>query len=280
VKGFIFKTLLAVSCITVGVHAQERIITAGSAITETVCALGDCNKIIASDRTSLYPPQIQQLPSIGYRTGINAEGIISLGPTLVIAEKEYVDEAVLTQLSESKIKLLVVDREHTVEGTKKLIEAIGNVLGKQTEAKGLIDGLERSLIHTKSSLVKTVRTPRVLCVYNRGSNTVSMAGDNTFAEILRYVGAENAVSVEGYKPLNTEALIAANPDYLIFLSTGYESVGGMEGVLKIPGVLQTTAGKKRQIVSLESLMLTNFGPRLGAAIKELVTMLHPELAAK
>lgn len=268
------------SCITVGVHAQERIITAGSAITETVCALGDCNKIIASDRTSLYPPQIQQLPSIGYRTGINAEGIISLEPTLVIVEKDYVDEAVIAQLAESKIKLLVIDREHNAEGTKKLIEAIGNVLGKQTEAKDLIDGLERSLIQVKSWLVKAVSKPRVLCVYNRGSNTVSMAGDDTFADILRYVGAENAVSVEGYKPLSTEALIVANPDYLIFLSTGYESVGGMEGVLKIPGVLQTTAGKQKQIVSFESLMLTNFGPRLGSTIKELVMILHPELAAR
>ena len=125
VKRYIFKTLLAVFCITVGVDAQERIITAGSAITEVVCALGDCNKIVASDKTSLYPPPIQQLPSIGYRTGINAEGIISLNPTLIIAEKEYVDDAVLAQLAESKIKLLVIEREHNVEGTKKLIEKIG-----------------------------------------------------------------------------------------------------------------------------------------------------------
>jgi iron complex transport system substrate-binding protein len=129
-------------------------------------------------------------------------------------------------------------------------------------------------------LQKTTSSPKVLCVYNRGTATISMAGSETFAEILPYAGASNAVTqATGYKPLNTEALIALNPDYLLMISTGYESLGGMEGVLKIPGVAQTTAGKKKQIVTLESLKLTNFGPRFGEAVKELVALLHPELAS-
>src|SRR5688572_29911158 len=94
---------------------QLRIITAGSALTETVCALGDCDKIIASDRTSLYPAEIQKLPSIGYRSGINAEGILELKPTLIIAEKDYVDDAVLQQLVSSGVKLVVVDRKYTFD---------------------------------------------------------------------------------------------------------------------------------------------------------------------
>ena len=86
----LFRLFILFTCLQPALvaYSQERIITAGSALTETVCALGDCDKIIASDRTSLYPAHIQQLPSIGYRTGINAEGIISMKPTLVIAEKE------------------------------------------------------------------------------------------------------------------------------------------------------------------------------------------------
>src|SRR5687767_13079498 len=102
------RTFILMFClITLALRSQPtaRIITAGSAITETVCALGDGDKIIASDRTSLYPEFIQKLPSIGYRSGIGAEGIISLKPTLIIAEKEYVDEAVLQQLASSGIRL-------------------------------------------------------------------------------------------------------------------------------------------------------------------------------
>ena len=262
------------------VYAQ-RIITAGSALTETVCALGDCDKIIASDRTSLYPAHIQQLPSIGYRGGINAEGILSLKPTLIIAEKDYVEDAVLQQLTASGVKLLIIDRKYTFNDTKKFIAQIATALNRDAEGKKLIAKIEGELAEANAMLKKTTSVPKVLSVYNRGTSTISVAGKNTFGEILSYAGATSAVSnVEGYKPLNTEALIAANPDYLLMVSMGLESLGGIDGALKIPGVAQTTAGKKKQIVSIESLKLTNFGPRFGEAVKELVVLIHPELRAK
>jgi iron complex transport system substrate-binding protein len=278
-----FPILLLFICIlsyTNIVYAQ-RIITAGSALTETVCALGDCDKIIASDRTSLYPAHIQQLPSIGYRGGINAEGILSLKPTLVIAEKDYVEDAVLQQLTASGIKLVIIDRKYTFNDTKKFIVQIATALNRDAEGKKLIAKIEGERAEANDMLKKTTSAPKVLSIYNRGTSTISVAGKNTFGEILSYAGATSAVSnVEGYKPLNTEALIAANPDYLLMVSMGLESLGGIDGALKIPGVAQTTAGKKKQIVSIESLKLTNFGPRFGEAVKELVLLIHPELRAK
>lgn len=261
--------------------AQERIITAGSALTETVCALGDCDKIIASDRTSLYPANIQQLPSIGYRGGIQAEGIISLKPTLIIAEKDYVEDAVLQQLRASGIKLVIVTNEHTLDDTRRLITQIASALGRDAEAKKLIATLDRQVADATAQLKKAKTTPKVLCLYNRGTATVSVAGKNTFGNILAYVGATSAVGdVEGYKPLNAEALLASNPDYIVTLSSGLESIGGIDGLLKVPGIAQTTAGKQRQILAIDGLRLTNFGPRVGETIQELVTLLHPELRAK
>jgi len=262
-------------------QAQQRVITAGSAITETVCALGDCDKIVASDRTSLYPAQIQQLPSIGYRSGINAEGILSLKPTLIIAEKEYVEEAVLQQLASGNVKLVIVERRLTFDDIKKAILQIGQALGKDAEAKKLVAKNEAEMAEAKGWLKRATSSPKALCIYNRGTSTTSIAGDETFGEILKYVGATNAVSgITGYKPLNTEALIAADPEYLVMLSSGFESLGGMDGVLKVAGVAQTTAGRKKQIIVIDALKLTNFGPRFGETVKELVQQLHPELKAK
>jgi iron complex transport system substrate-binding protein len=259
--------------------AQQRIITAGSAITETVCALGDCNKIVGSDKTSTYPESIQNLPSIGYRNGINAEGIISLKPTLIIAERDYVKDEVLAQLSVSGIKLLIIDRKLNMADTKKFITQIAAELNRQAEGKKLIASIDADITEANTLLRKTTSKPKVIGIYNRGSSTMSLAGKETFSEILNYAGAENAfTSVEGYKPLNTEALIAANPDYLLTTAHGLESLGGVDGFLKVPGVAQTTAGKKKQIVSIDNLMLTNFGPRIGKAIKELVLLIHPELS--
>lgn len=280
-KRFPFFTLLLGIFLSTNIVYAQRIITAGSALTETVCALGDCDKIIASDRTSLYPAHIQQLPSIGYRGGINAEGILSLKPTLVIAEKDYVEDAVLQQLTASGVKLVIIDRKYTFNDTKKFIAQIATALNRDAEGKKLIAKIEGELAEANAMLKKATSVPKVLSIYNRGTSTISVAGKNTFGEILSYAGATSAVSdVEGYKPLNTEALIAANPDYLLMVSMGVESLGGIDGVLKIPGVAQTTAGKKKQIVSIESLKLTNFGPRFGEAVKELVVLIHPELRAK
>lgn len=278
INNILSLLLLLISPVAV---AQERIITAGSALTETVCALGDCDKIIASDRTSLYPAHIQQLPSIGYRGGINAEGIISLKPTLIIAEKDYVDDAVLEQLGQSGIKLLIIDHKPEIGDTKKFILQIAVALKRETEGKKLIAKIDNDLAEANALLKKTTTRPKVICIYNRGTATVSMAGKNTFGNILSYVGATSAVAdIEGYKPLNTESLIASNPDYLLMVSTGLESIGGVDGMLKVPGVAQTTAGMKRQIVAVESLKLTNFGPRVGEAIKEIIVLLHPELRSK
>lgn len=273
--------ILLFCCITTSATAQTRIITAGSAITEIVCALGDCEKIVASDRTSLYPEQIQKLPSIGYRSSINAEGIISLKPTIIFAEKNYVEDAVLQQIKSSGVKLVIVDERNNFDDTKKAISQIAEALGKVSEGKKLIEKNQTELDEARALLSKTKILPRVLCVYNRGTATLSVAGKNTFAGILGYTGALNAIpDVDGYKPLNTEALIAADPEYMIMLSTGLESIGGIDGALKIPGVAQTTAGKKKQIIGVESLRLTNFGPRFGQTVKELVILLHPELQAK
>ncbi|MFZ6010929.1 MAG: heme/hemin ABC transporter substrate-binding protein [Bacteroidota bacterium] len=259
----------------------QRIITAGSANTETVCALGLCDNIIASDKTSLYPAHIQQLPSIGYRTGISAEGIISMKPTLVIADEDYVDDAVVTQLRDADVKLVLVDRQHSLEGALQAITEIAQALGKEKEGERLIGKIKTDLSDAKTLLGKVTTQPKVVCVYNRGTGAISAAGRDTFANILQYVGATNAFpTIEGYKPLNTEALIAANPEYYVLLESGFLSIGGIEGFIKVPGVAQTSGGQKKNIIAIEGIKLTNFGPRFGEAVKELVIKLHPELQAK
>ncbi len=272
------KTILIIyGVLAVAAVSAQKIITAGSAITETVCALGDCDSIIASDRTSLYPPHIQKLPSIGYRTGISAEGVIALQPSLFIAEKEYVDATVLTQLRNAGVTILELKRVYTYEGTADMIRQIAAALGKAKEGEVLIQKIKGELEEAARLIKKGNRSPRVLCVFNRDKSSLNMGGTNTFSAILPYVGAESAIQgVEGYKPLNTEALMAANPDYLLMFESGVQSLGGIEGVLRIPGVMQTTAGLRKQIIVVEGIKLSNFGPRLGEAVKEVATQLYAQ----
>ena len=273
---FLLPTLVA---IVFPGHSQSRIVTAGSSSTEIVCALGFCDKIVATDRTSLYPECVQNLPSIGYRSGIGAEGMIAMRPVLVIFEDGYVKDEVITQLKSTGIPTLLVGHEQNFESTKARIRAIAEALRKSVEGEALIDKIAEELDKLNARVNATSSRPTVLCVFNRGTGNMMVAGKNTSFGLIEIAGVVNVLEdVEGYKPLNTESLIRANPDYILFFSTGLASIGGMEGALKIAGVAQTTAGKKRQIIAMDGLMLTNWGPRLAEAALQLFHLTHPEAA--
>lgn len=261
-------------------HAQQRIVTAGSSSSEIICALGLCDNIVATDRTSLYPEKLQSLPSIGYRSGISAEGIIAQQPDLVIFERDYVKDELISQLQSTGIQTLVVEQEGNFKNTQKRIRAIAQAINKEQEGENLIQQIASGLEAVKQKVEASSERPKVLCVYARGEGNMQVAGKNTSFTLLELAGTRNAVpDIDGYKPLNAESLIRANPDYILFFESGLESIGGREAALKITGVQQTTAGKKGQIIAMDGILLTNWGPRVADAALELFYLTHPEAKA-
>lgn len=259
-------------------NAPQRIITAGGAITEVVCALGLESKLIATDRTSTYPPSVTQLPSIGYPGSIKAEGILALGPDLILADSGYLHSDIGAQIESSGIAFHQLYHQKTFEGTKAFIRKIGTLVGEEVRADSLIATMEADWERVAESRTATATPPKVLFIYARGQGTLSVCGNGTFAEdMTRLVGAQMAVTdIQDIKPLTTEALVAANPDYIIFFESGLESIGGLEGALNIPGVIETTAGKNKNILAMDGLLLSGFGPRLVEAVKQLSALIYPQ----
>jgi iron complex transport system substrate-binding protein len=85
------------------------------------------------------------------------------------------------------------------------------------------------------------------------------------------------LGIQDFRPLTAESLVAAQPDVILALTAGVESVGGVDGLLKLPGVGQTPAGKNRRIVHYDDLLLLGLGPRTGRALRLLIRGLHPEV---
>ena len=93
--------------------------------------------------------------------------------------------------------------------------------------------------------------------------------------IIEMAGGVNAVQgFENFMPLTSESLVEANPDAVLMFSSSVQSLEGDQGVLDIPGMRQTNAGRNNAIIAMDGPMLSSFGPRLGQAAKELNEHLH------
>jgi iron complex transport system substrate-binding protein len=98
-----------------------------------------------------------------------------------------------------------------------------------------------------------------------------VAGNDTNAKaMIEYAGGVNALTgFSGFKPLTPEAVIAAAPDVVLGTEQGLKAAGGPEGLLKLPGLADTPAGRSQRVVALEAMLLLGFGPRLPLAVRQL-----------
>jgi len=246
---------------------KEKIVSISGTTTEILCALGLQDEIVGVDVTSTYPEAMSKLPSVGHNRSMSSEAIIALAPTLVIGIDENVKPELIEQLKAANIRVLLYHLETSAEGTKNLIKNVADSLGKTDKVQPIVAGIDNDL---KEKVVLSKKT-KVLFIYARGAGTMMVAGDNTTAKaMIELAGGENAVAgFEDFKPLTPESLLKANPDVILMFTSGLESLGGMEGLLKVPGVAMTNAGKNKQVIEMDGQYLTGFGPRIGKATAEL-----------
>lgn len=257
--------------------AAKRLVTVGSAITETTFALGAGGDVVGVDTSSLFPEAATKLPQVGYQRTIAAEGILSLRPTMVIAGHEIGPPAALEQIKSAGIPLQIIPLGPGVAGAKARIAAVAAAVGK--DAKELLAKMDNDLAVQSKRLIAVTKKPKVLALYARGAGSMQVFGKDTSAQtMIELGGGENAVSnFEGAKPLSGEGVVSAAPDVILVPSRGLESLGGIDGLLKQPGVAETPAGKARRVVAVDDVLLLGFGPRLAEAVKTMVDALHPDL---
>lgn len=255
----------------------QKIITAGGTVTEVVNELGFGDQIVATDITSTYPASMQALPSIGYRNQIKAEGILALGPDLILAEEGYLSEDVVNQLKSAQIPVHFFKKPVSVEETKKLIGDLAGFFDAEGKGKEILAELEVDLESLNSYLATTESTPTATFIMARGPQTVFMAGEGTFAQsIFQMAGLRSAsLGFKDFVPVTPEALVSMNPDYLVFFDSGMESLGGKEGIALVNGLSETAAVKSGNLISMDGHFLSGFGPRVGKAALQLAKATRP-----
>ncbi|PCC75218.1 iron complex transport system substrate-binding protein [Nannocystis exedens] len=261
------------------VTAPQRIVTLGSSVTEAVFALGAGDRVVGVDLSSLYPESAAALPRVGYYRQFSAEGVLGLRPDLVLASSEAGPAAALEQIRSAGVRLERVPAGENLDAARGNITAVAAAIGRPDAAAAVLAALEADLAEADRLRARVTSRPRVLFVYARGPGRLLVAGrETTGAELVRLAAADNAGdALTGMRPWSAEAVVAAAPDFVVLPSRGLESLGGVPGLLALPGLAETPAGRAQRVVAVDDLKLLGFGPRIGQGVRELLVALHPEL---
>jgi iron complex transport system substrate-binding protein len=254
-----------------------RLISIGGALTEIVYSLHAHTELVGVDTTSIYPTEASRLPNVGYARSLSTEGILALRPTQLLATAEAGPPIVLKQIIDSGIPLSILPSGHQFIDVIDRVRTIGRLLHKTDAAEALASRLLLEWNNTQKRVVNSkINNTRVLFILSQNPSQLMVGGEKTSAAaMIAYAGARNAISgLSGFKPLTPEAVIAANPDVLLLTDQGIKSVGGIGGVLRLPGIKQTRAGREQKVVSLEAMYLLGFGPRMPLAVAELNLLLQ------
>lgn len=251
---------------------KRRIVSVGGAVTETVFALGAGDEVVAVDTSSLYPDGTNRLPKVGYQRTLSAEGILALSPDLVIVSDEAGPPATIEQLRNAGVRVERMPPAKTLDEAVARITAVGTALDRP--AASLAVRVRRD---GTAAMARVPRNgPRFVLVYARGAGTLMVAGGDTGGgAMVELAGGRNAVAaISGFKPLSAEVLIEAAPEVIVVPARGLATIAGETGLLALPGVADTPAGRNRRIVAFDDLLLLGFGPRLPGAIDELARLLR------
>ena len=258
---------------------QNRIVSIGGSVTEIIYALGQQDRLVARDSTSTYPSEATELPDVGYMRALSPEGVLSVGPELIIAEEGSGPKETIDLLGEASIPFITIPGSYSREGIIAKVIAVGDALGVQVEAEALAEKLNAELTtaEEKSGSYSGVRKKVLFILSTRGGKILA-SGSNTAANgIIEMAGGVNAISAfEGYKPLSDESLTVAAPDVIMMMDRGGDHNTANEELFALPAISTTPAAKTQSVIRMNGLYLLGFGPRTASAVKDLHNALYVE----
>ncbi|WP_411901691.1 heme/hemin ABC transporter substrate-binding protein [Methylorubrum thiocyanatum] len=258
-----------------------RIASLGGAVSEILYRLGAGPRIAIVDTTSVYPAEaLREKPNAGYLRALSAEGLLSVGPDLVIAAEGAGPPAVLEQIREAGIPVAIIAERHTAEGVLEKIRSVGHQVGLEAEAEVLSRAVGTSFAALGERRARIARPARALVVLSLANGRVMAGGrDSTADGILALAGLRNAAEgLTGFKPISDEAIIAAAPEVVIVMSNGGHALTADTVFGEGTALAQTPAAAKRALVAMDGLALLGFGPRTPESAEALMRAAYPERA--
>ncbi len=284
-RGLRAGLLVAAFALTGAATAEEgqsvfadpsRIASIGGAVTEIVYALGEEDKLVARDSTSLYPEAALKLPDVGYMRQLSPEGVLSVNPTGILAAEGSGPKETIDVLRKASIPFITVPETFNHAGILEKIRVVGKAFGAAEKAAELSAAVDADLAAAEKLTAGIAEKRRVLFILSMQGGKILAAGSDTAANgIIELAGAVNAVEgYSGYKQLSDEAAILARPDIVLMMDRG-DGQGVSEAELFAhPAIAPTPAGQGKKLIRMNGGYLLGFGPRTASAIRELAVQLY------
>ncbi|MGW0843914.1 heme/hemin ABC transporter substrate-binding protein [Streptomyces sp. NPDC002787] len=262
----------------VTVEDASRILPLNGGIAEIVFTLGLGDKVVGRDITATFE-EAKGLPQVTKAHDVSAESVLSLEPTVVLADTDTGPSEAVDQIRDAGIPVVVLDPANELSDVSARTTRVAEALGVPAAGKALNQRFADELKAARAAVPERSR-PKVAFLYMRGSAAVYLIGGKGSGadSLIAAAGAEDAGVAAGldkpFTPITSEALVKAQPDVILMMSKGLESVGGVDGLVEIPGIRETPAGMDRRVVDLEDGVLLSFGPRTPLVIDLLVERLH------
>ncbi len=242
----------------------QRIVSLLPSLTETVCALGQCARLVGVDRYSNYPASVQKLPKLGGGIDPAIEAVLALQPDVVLMASS---SRSIQQLRSLGLKVLTLEPKSHAD-MRRVINTLGELLAIAPEvgAQRVWNAIDSGITAAANALPAKVRQTRVYFEVNNGPYAASEA--SFLGETLSRLGAVNIVpaALGPFPQLNPEYVVRANPD-LIMIGERSDSLAGLA---QRPGWSRIRAIRAQRVCVFspeQSDILVRPGPRMDEAAR-------------
>ena len=254
-------------------------------LARTVFELGLGDKLVGRDISTQFK-EASKLPLVTHNGHeLNAESILELNPSVILTDTTLGPWDVVLQLRDSGIPVVVTDSKRSLANVGTITNQVAEALGVPAAGTKLTERTEKRIADVRRQIAAVSPTSnrtklRTVFIYARGSSGIYYlfgegSGADSLITSLGLYDVAKEIDWKGSKPLTDEGIVAAQPDLILMMTKGLESVKGPDGLFeRFPALASTPAGQHRRIVDMADSEILGYGPLTDQVLNALAVAIY------
>ena len=243
----------------------QRVVALANGSAEIVASLGYESLLVGRDVASTMPA-LSKVPIDNPGHTVSTETVLSQKPDLILIDSNTSPTTALSTLKNSGIKTVMIPTTFDVKSIAQKELAVAEAIGTPKAGQLLANQI--------TSISNPPKPIKVAFLYLRGTSSIYLiggkgSGADSLIQAMGFTDIGAANLKQPFSSMSAEGLLKLNPDVLLLMTKGLASVGGLKGLTQLPGIAQTTAGKRKRVVTVDDSLLLSFGPRTISLIPRL-----------